>query len=171
MCLTCAAHTDEGKERPPATELPLLVTPWRFSRWQVPVSTWWERGTASPHHTAWIFHWYCPKSCKAKSSARVSYLLIWWQCSVHPSSPWWQDEENWRFSEPFAFESREKILRYWIMIMYLIWGVKKEKEVNFGSFSLGSFPLQGDCADLFCFCLFYQFYALYVTVKPYISLK
>lgn len=57
------------------------------------------------------------------------------------------------------------------MIMYLIWGVKKEKEVNFGSFSLGSFPLQGDCADLFCFCLFYQFYALYVTVKPYISLK
>lgn len=25
MCLTCAAHTDEGKERPPATELPLLL--------------------------------------------------------------------------------------------------------------------------------------------------
>lgn len=55
------------------------------------------------------------------------------------------------------------------MIMYLIWGVKKEKEVNFGSFSLGSFPFKATV--LICFCLFYQFYALYVTVKPYISLK
>lgn len=35
-----------GKERPPDADLPLLVTPWRFPRWQVPVSTWWERGTA-----------------------------------------------------------------------------------------------------------------------------
>lgn len=25
VCLTCAAHTDEGKERPPATELPLSL--------------------------------------------------------------------------------------------------------------------------------------------------
>lgn len=30
VCLSCAAHTNEGKERPPATELPLLVTPLRF---------------------------------------------------------------------------------------------------------------------------------------------
>lgn len=38
VCLPCAAHTDEGKEKPPATKLPLLVTPLRFSRWQVPGS-------------------------------------------------------------------------------------------------------------------------------------
>lgn len=37
VCLSCAAHTNEGKERPPATELPLSVIPLRFPGWQVPL--------------------------------------------------------------------------------------------------------------------------------------
>lgn len=34
----------------------------------------------------------------------------------------------------FAFESREKTLRYWIMVLDLIWGKKQGKEVNFDFF-------------------------------------
>lgn len=46
LCALPVLPIQRGKERPPDADLPLLVTPWRFSRWQVPVSTWWERGTA-----------------------------------------------------------------------------------------------------------------------------
>lgn len=154
--LCCSYRWRKGEASSHRTAI--VITPWRFSRWQVPVSTWWERGTASLHHTAWVFHWYCPKSCKAKSSAEsVIYLYGDNVVSIPLLHGKWQDEENWRFSEPFAFASREKILRCWIMIMYVIWGVKKEKEVNFGSFSLGSFPFKATVLICFVFVCFINF--------------
>lgn len=44
----------------------------------------------------------------------------------------------------FAFESREKTLRYWIMILDLILGKKQGKEVDFDFFQWNFFPLQGE---------------------------
>lgn len=135
--LCCSYRWRKGEASSHRTAI--VITPWRFSRWQVPVST--------------LLGFSTGIVLKAvKLSAQPESVICLYGDNV-VSIPLlhgkWQDEENWRFLEPFAFESREKILRCWIMIMYLIWGIKKEKEVNFGSFSLGSFPLQGDCADLF----------------------
>lgn len=61
----------------------------------------------------------------------------------------------------FAFESREKTLRYWIMVLDLILGKKQGKEVNFDFFQWNFFPFKGncDCADVIVLFLFYQFYA------------
>lgn len=110
VCLPCAAPTDEGKERPPATELPLSVTPLRFSRWQVPGSTWWERGTASLHHTAWIFTGIVLKVVKLRTQPESVICLyddnIVFIPLLHGK---WQDEENWHFFQsllPLSLEKR-----------------------------------------------------------------
>lgn len=163
-------HTDEEKERPPATELPLslLLEGSQDGKYLLVLD---EREAQHPFTTLLGFFTGIVLKAVKLSAQPESVICLYGDnvVSIPLLHGKWQDEENWRFSEPFAFASREKILRCWIMIMYVIWGVKKEKEVNFGSFSLGSFPFKATV--LICFCLFYQFYALYVTVKPYISLK
>jgi hypothetical protein len=45
------------------------------------------------------------------------------------------------FQSLFTFESREKMLRYWTMILYLIWGVKNGEGNELWLFSSGLFSL------------------------------
>lgn len=72
--------------------------------------------------------------------------------------------QGWKTGFLFAFESREKTLRYWIMILDSILGKKtRERKWTLAFFNGIFFPLQGELwlcwCDLFVLFLFYQFYA------------